>query len=82
LKIISKRRAALNRPLIRAYCLIGKSAWFARSAPASPESHTNNDEGSGTAHQSNARGKGPFIAVNCSAIPESLLESELFGSHQ
>ena len=30
-------------------------------------------------HSIGNRAKGPFIAVNCSAIPESLLESELFG---
>ncbi|MCK5888688.1 MAG: sigma 54-interacting transcriptional regulator [Methylococcales bacterium] len=30
-------------------------------------------------HKASPRSKGPFIAVNCSAIPEDLLESELFG---
>lgn len=30
-------------------------------------------------HKASPRQKGPFIAVNCSAIPEELLESELFG---
>ncbi|GED66404.1 PAS domain-containing protein [Brevibacillus reuszeri] len=33
-------------------------------------------------HQLSERSSGPFIHVNCSAIPETLIESELFGYHK
>jgi transcriptional regulator with GAF, ATPase, and Fis domain len=32
-----------------------------------------------TIHHTSARSNGPFIKVNCGAIPESLVDSELFG---
>ncbi|MCX7786748.1 MAG: sigma-54 dependent transcriptional regulator [Spirochaetes bacterium] len=33
-------------------------------------------------HQTSKRKEGPFIAINCGAVPESIFETELFGSEQ
>lgn len=43
------------------------------------ESGTGKEMFAKSIHYASPRAKGPFITVNCGAIPESLLESELFG---
>lgn len=61
------------------FALIRKVA--ATSAPVLilGESGTGKEIAAAAIHRRSLQKKGPFIAINCNAIPENLLESELFG---
>jgi len=61
------------------YSLISKVAKSDASVIITGESGTGKELAARTIHELSPRSKGPFIAVNASAIPENLMESEMFG---
>ncbi|ADV27346.1 sigma54 specific transcriptional regulator, Fis family [Pseudoxanthomonas suwonensis 11-1] len=59
--------------------MIGQVAPFDTTVLVLGESGTGKEVVARTIHQQSARRDGPFVAINCGAIPPELLESELFG---
>ena len=66
-------------PMKRVFKIIKKVAPTDLSVLVLGETGTGKELVAREMHDSSQRSGGPFIAINCGAIPENLLESELFG---
>src|SRR5471032_1027453 len=69
-----------NSPAMRKiYQVVELAAPTAASVLITGESGTGKELVAQTLHQLSPRATFPFVAINCAAIPETLLESEIFG---
>ncbi len=70
---------ARSEPMQKIFKLIAKVSDYKSTVLLTGESGTGKELVARAIHKSSSRSKGPFVAINCGAIPETLLESELFG---
>jgi transcriptional regulator with PAS, ATPase and Fis domain len=68
-----------SKPMQEIMHLIEQAAPSPASVLITGETGTGKEIVSRTLHQLSPRANRPFVAINCSAIPETLMESEIFG---
>ena len=68
-----------SAPIVQVRSLIGRVARSQAPVYIAGESGSGKELAARLIHSQGARAAGPFIPVNCGAIPENLMESEFFG---
>ncbi|MBX9810637.1 MAG: sigma-54 dependent transcriptional regulator [Burkholderiales bacterium] len=76
---IAKEICGSSEPIRRAKELISKLARSQAPIHITGESGSGKELAARLIHQQSVRRDGPFVAVNCGAVPENLMESEFFG---
>ncbi len=89
---LQKENISLRKKVSKKYTMIGESEpikhikeMIEKVAPTDARVLIMGDNGTGKElvarwiHEKSKRSKGPFVEVNCAAIPSELIESELFG---
>lgn len=73
---------AASRPMLRVIELAKRAGVCEAKVLITGESGVGKELIARQVHDASPRSSGPFIAVNCAGVPETLLESELFGSRR
>ncbi len=68
-----------SAPMQRLYGLLRRAAKSDATVLLLGESGTGKDLTAEAIHRESRRSQGPFVAINCGALPAELIESELFG---
>ena len=68
--------------MVQLYDLLERVSPMSSAVLISGESGTGKELVARALHHGSPRTSGPFVAINCAAITDSLLESELFGHHK
>lgn len=76
---LSARLVGKSRALDNIFKTLAKIADYKSTVLLTGESGTGKELVARALHEQSSRAPGPFVPINCGAIPEELLESELFG---
>ena len=74
-----QRLVGQTESMRQVHAMVGKVARSMAPVLVHGESGTGKELVARAVHELSSRGAGPFVAVNCGAIPETLLEAEFFG---
>jgi transcriptional regulator with AAA-type ATPase domain len=76
---INEEFVGSTRPMLEVFSMIRRVAPTELPVLITGESGTGKELTAMAIHERSSRREGPFVPINCAAIPENLLEAELFG---